>query len=408
MSERIYKNILLFGIAILMIFTPIARGAVRIWSMTPVFSIIYFLLFLWFWKLSGNGIPALTVKKSLLDRLILAFLILAAVSVIFSVYKHDSFYAFLRLLGYAGVYYLIVYNFDLSMKKQLLGLALVIGTGLSIYGLLQYIGILEHSWWFPEEFLAASYVNHNHFAGYLELIIPVALGMLAENRTGSLYYRLVLALTLCLMLVAFIFTQSRGGWISLAISLVVMNIIFIRRGVLKKESIFGLVFILALVIVFFYTQKTHTAPAGGIAMERITQINSDIPVQTRLETWRASLKMIADRPLIGTGIGDFDNGFYRYRPVGFNVKAVYAHNEYLHMAAEMGILAPFLMVFILIAAILNGLKNNFNLVMVGCCCAILGLALHGLVDFNFHIPANMLLFSIYCALVREGEGKSNA
>ncbi|MGD0336176.1 MAG: O-antigen ligase family protein, partial [Candidatus Omnitrophota bacterium] len=236
---------------------------------------------------------------------------------------------------------------------------------------------------------------------YLELAILVALGMSAQNRTGSLYYRLILALALCVMLIAFIFTQSRGGWVSLAISLTVMNIIFIRRGVLKKKSIFGLVFILALVIVFFYTQKAHTAPAGGIATERITQINSDISAQTRLETWRASLKMIADSPLIGTGIGDFDRGFYRYRPVGFNVKAVYAHNEYLHMAAEMGILAPFLMIFILIIIILQGLKNNANLVIVGCCCAILSLALHGLVDFNFHIPANMLLFSIYCALVRQ-------
>ncbi|MGD0336869.1 MAG: hypothetical protein ABSB18_07235, partial [Candidatus Omnitrophota bacterium] len=151
MSERIYKNTLLFGIAILMIFTPIARGAVRLWSITPVFLIIYFLLFLWFWKLSAIIGPVPVLKKSLLDRLIPSFLILAAVSVIFSIYKHDSFYAFLRLLGYAGVYYLIVYNFDLSMKRRLLGLVLVVGTSLSIYGLLQYIGMLGHSWWFPEE-----------------------------------------------------------------------------------------------------------------------------------------------------------------------------------------------------------------------------------------------------------------
>ena len=146
MSERIYKNILMFGIATLMIFTPLARGAVRLWSMTPVFLIIYSLLFIWFWRMSNGRVSLRVYKITIVDWSIFAFLSLAVVSVVFSIYKHDSFYAFLQLMGYAGVYYLIVYNFDDTMKRRIFGLALCIGAGLSLYGLMQYIGILDHSW----------------------------------------------------------------------------------------------------------------------------------------------------------------------------------------------------------------------------------------------------------------------
>ena len=97
MSERVYRNIWLFGLAALMIFTPLCRGAVKLWSMTPVFLIIYSLLFLWFWKLSNVSTVPIVLKSSLVDWFIFAFLLLAAVSVVFSIYKYDSLYAFLQL-----------------------------------------------------------------------------------------------------------------------------------------------------------------------------------------------------------------------------------------------------------------------------------------------------------------------
>ena len=78
MSERLYKNIWMLGVAALMIFTPLARGAVKLWSLTPVFLAIYFLLFLWFWKLTDSGNVVRVFKTSIVDWLILAFLFLAA------------------------------------------------------------------------------------------------------------------------------------------------------------------------------------------------------------------------------------------------------------------------------------------------------------------------------------------
>jgi hypothetical protein len=52
-------------------------------------------------------------------------------------------------------------------------LAIILGSFLSAFGILQYLDLFGHSWWIPQEFLSATFVNHNHFAGLLELIIPV-------------------------------------------------------------------------------------------------------------------------------------------------------------------------------------------------------------------------------------------
>ena len=392
MSERGYKNNWMFGLAALMIFTPLARGAVKLWSMTPVFLIMYSLLFFWFWKVSNGSVSLRVLKMSIVDWIIFAFLLLAALSVVFSIYKHDSFYAFLQLMGYAGVYYLIVYNFDHTMKKRLLGLALCIGAGLSLYGLMQYIGMLDHSWWFPPEFPAASYVNHNHFTGYLELVIPVTLGILMQQKRGSFYARLGLILALCIMSVAFIFAQSRGGWVSLGASFLIMNIIFIKKGILKKKSAFIFLFIAVLFFGFLFMRSP-------VDTSRITQPSKVLSLNGRLDIWQGAIQMVREKPFLGVGIGDFDKGFYRYRPAGFDSRAVYAHNEYLHMATEMGILAPLLIIFLFIAIIFIGLRKSDDFVVAGCCCGVLSLSLHAWVDFNFHIPANMLLFTVWLACI---------
>lgn len=394
-----YKNILFYGIVAILIFSPIARGATRIWAITPILIIIYSLLFLRLLfrdSFISGTVPFKIQERALAGTVpIIAFAVLAVISFVFSIYKHDSFFALLRLFGYIGIYYLVVNNFDRMMRRRLLGLVICIGAGLSLYGFLQYFGALNHSWWHPPEFLAATYVNHNHFAGYLELVIPLAIGMLFSRSLRSFGYRLVIVAALMLMLVVFIFTQSRGGWISLALSLLVMNIVLIKQGRLKKKSLFIFVFILGLIFSFFYFNREEVSQR----IETVTD-TSDVSLQTRIKIWQTALKIVRDNPLTGTGIGTFDYSFYQYRPKGFDMRAVYADNEYLQMAAEMGILAPLIMLWIFISLIAAGLKKrHFSPRRLGCAIGVFSLTLHGITDFNFHIPANMLLFSVCAGLI---------
>ena len=70
------------------------------------------------------------------------------------------------------------------------------------------------------------------------------------------------------------------------------------------------------------------------------------------------------------------------------------------MAAEMGIFAPLLMIWIFAAAVRMGFrKKDSSPYAFGCAIGVLSLALHGMADFNFHITSNMILFTIWLAII---------
>ena len=141
----------------------------------------------------------------------------------------------------------------------------------------------------------------------------------------------------------------------------------------------------------------------------MTDVAGDASFMTRVYIWRGTLDMIKDNPLIGTGIGTFVWGFPRYRPPGLDSKVVHAHNDYLHMAAEMGLLALPLMLWMVIIILKRGFSAAGDPVFIGMSTGLLSVFLHGLIDFNFHIPANMMLISALCAflmIMRKNEDSS--
>jgi O-antigen ligase len=224
---------------------------------------------------------------------------------------------------------------------------------------------------------------------------------------------LLLITGLIIMIAAVIFAQSRGAWISLGISLLVMNIILIRRKFLKIYSLIILIALAVGVFGYFYHSK-------GLVSKRIETMldieQGEASMESRFSIWRGTINMIRDYPWAGVGIGCFEWGFPKYRPQSmgrWGIRPRYAHNDYLHMAGEIGILGMIFMIWVLYLVIGRALsyKNSCsdncgqhitNSVILGCGIGMLSLAIHGMVDFNFHIPANMVLF-IILAGIAEGE-----
>ncbi|MFA6142161.1 MAG: O-antigen ligase family protein [Candidatus Omnitrophota bacterium] len=397
------RNILLFGLAFLLIFAPVARGAVRIWSISIVLLVETFLVFLWLWR--ANNADTYSFKRTKLDYPILLFAIIAVISFIFSVYRHDSFYALVRLFGYIGIYYLVVNEFDHDLRKKLVWFIIFTGTAISAYGILQYFGTLNREWWFPQGFLASTYVNHNHFAGYLELIIPFTIGFILKinwrntdaGKKGAGLWNIALLPALVIMMMAFVLTQSRGAWLALFASFFVISVVYINTIRTNKKAVIVLILIVIIAVSFFYFGKEVVSER----MDLITGARApNTSTQTRLLIWRGTIDLITNSPLIGCGIGDYIWAFTRFRPEGLDVTANSAHNDYLEMAAEMGIAAPVIFILMIAIIITSVIKNSrVDPLRVGCVAGILSLSLHGLVDFNFHIPANMLLFTVYAAII---------
>ena len=170
-------------------------------------------------------------------------------------------------------------------------------------------------------------------------------------------------------------------------------IILIRKKILKKQTAL-IVFLLAVLALTFLSagddeiaERLHTAKS----------IKSRTTLQTRKHVWGGSIEMIKDNPLVGTGVGTFLWGFPAYQPKELAGRPHYAYNVYLQMMAEMGILALPLILWMMVMVITAGCKMDG--IMLGAGIGILSLALHGLVDFNFHIPANMLVVSCLAGII---------
>jgi len=411
MTKSVYKKILWFGIALILVFSPLARGGIALWAITPVQAIVACLVFAWLWRFNNEKKRFIRTR---LDLPLVLFFILAVVSFVISDYKYASALEAARLLTIGGIFYLGVNNFRRSMSLKIVTLVIAVAAGASLFGLAQYFLGLQHSWWRPARFLAATYVNHNHFAGYLELATPLAIGLFFGIRRDDVSsdfkfksYKLGLAISLVVMILALIFSQSRGAWISLLASLLVMNIVLIKRKVLKKQSLifFFLIFILlAAFIIGGYDSVAKRA-------ESLEDVREENALNFRMKIWQGTASMIKDNFLTGTGIGTFVWRFPAYRPTRMRTRTYYAHNEYLHMMAEMGVLALPVMLWIIAIVIGSGLRIRRDSrltegMVLGAAIGILSLALHGLIDFNFHIPANMIVVSCLAGIIMRRSARS--
>ncbi len=397
-----------------MIFAPLARGAVSLWAYLPVIMVVFALLFLYLWKL-----PELKNRtKTKLDIAIILFLALAFISLFFSIYKYESFLALLRLLSILAVFCLVREVFDKKMIVRFIILVVSLGSILSILGLAQYFLGLNHSWWIPNQFIAATYVNHNHFSGYLELVIPLIIGLLLAYKSWPVQgnykkiLRILLIAILAIVILAFVFSQSRGAWVCLTVSVIFMAVVLVRKKFLSKTRL--LIFLFCIILGAVYIAGGEDAVTKRF--RTFQDFNSENFIDGRMRIWEGSIEIIKNNPVIGTGIGTFVWAFPQYRQKELNVRARFAHNDYLHIAAEMGIMAALLMIFIFGYLIVYGVKrvshkyaNRFSQpkklfsirdgILLGCAVGILSLSLHGLVDFNFHILANILMVAALAGII---------
>ena len=110
MLSRVYDRIIWFGLAAVMVFAPLARGAVSLWSITLIETVVAALLFLWLWRVNNSEEQSL--RRTKIDLPLWLFVALAGVSCVFSIYKHASFLGMMRLMTIVAVYYLAVNDCD--------------------------------------------------------------------------------------------------------------------------------------------------------------------------------------------------------------------------------------------------------------------------------------------------------
>jgi len=393
-----------YAIYALLIFAPLARGAVQPWAIT-VIQIITLIALASFlitktWQGDFHWI------KTPLDKPIILLLALCAISFAFSLHRPTSFQALILLLNYLVIFYLTIHTF--RTRRDILHLIyVIIGVAffLALFGLFKYFGTNPFPWWeytdIPQSThrLASTYGNPDHLAGFMEMALPLLLGLLLLGYTRG-QTTLFLYIT-CMVLAALILTLSRGAWIGIAAGLIFMGAcLFLDRFFHRKRLLIGITAttILALFIIL------STTPVVERIIET-TEKDTESNLYSRILGWQGTIDMIREYPLAGTGPGTYSYAVTKYQPPGLTLHRTMAHNDYLHFIGETGVAAIAVFVIGAIAVFSKGLKkirNQSRLVRgttLGGLGALTAIIFHSFFDFNLHIPANIILFTVLAAML---------
>ncbi len=320
-----------------------------------------------------------------------------------------------------SMFFFILKYFCVSQKslKLLVGIMVGLAIAEAIYGLIQaLIPSLGVLW---VDYIQAglgnargTFINRNHFAGFIEMAWPIALGytLVMGFRGKELNIRtllasdcldkqILLALGMVIMLLALLLSRSRAGITGSFIGF--LTFILLSRSANKRLPR-GLWMISGAIagLILLYGIKIGFDPI----IERFLQINED---NSRLDIWRDSLVMLKDHPF-GIGLGNFKNVF----PV-YNVSAIsdtrflYAHNDYLQLLVEAGVpgfLALASGVFIFLRKSFKKVKQMKSyddplrfFLAVGALSGLVSLTFHSFFDFNLQMPANLIYFVTLIAIV---------
>lgn len=312
-----------------------------------------------------------------------------------------------------------------SAQRLILGL-LVLGAFEAAYGLVQYLTGWQKILWYERvyyrESATGTYVNHNHYAGFLEMVIPfaVARALVALPRAGNprahgAAGKAAMFLFLAAVLVlAVVFSESRMGLIACVGSLVAMAAMLGLRtrrfaaphGALSAGLILLLLAGSAALMIWMGPEPVFSRFAA------LSEQQGPGAAGGRLEVWADTLRLIGERPLAGIGLGAFESAYTKVQTVDVNARVEYAHNDYLQVAAELGVPAALLfwaMIFALATRSVGAFWLPADLtqqaIALGATGALAALLLHSLTDFNLYIPANGLVFAVVLGL---GSSQSTA
>lgn len=395
-SDKIFRSFYFASI----LFAPVYLGAVYLWSFSASALLLLFGL-LATWSGHSRSDKPLWVQTGL-ESWILLYLALFAISFFSSQIPARSVAEGYKLIVIILTFYATA-QFCRSREniQTLCKAAIFTGGVLSFAGLLQYLGGLPNGWWHIRHFLSAAYVNHNHFAGFLELVLPVSLGFAVAER--DLARKSLYGFLCVLMGIAFIFTLSRGGYVSISAAIIVMLVLLAWKGILKNAWLMPVALaLLVLTASFFFGWNPVAARLESV--EKI--VGGDVSSVDRLLMWKGAWAVIAGHPWFGTGPGTFEFSFLKYRPDGFAGRPVFAHNDYLNLAADCGLPALAATAVLFVAMIARGLRIIRRVdsrlkagVAAGCVASVTALSVHSLIDFNFHIPANWMWSAVVAGLL---------
>jgi O-antigen ligase len=312
---------------------------------------------------------------------------------------------------------------DAGARRRFLYVLLALGAFEALYGLVQYLTGWQQIFTYVKKYYledaTGTYINHNHFAGLLEMVLPfaVAFGMQrlralqrttlhSQARWRAIFCAAELAPVvfmagLCIIIVtALVFSRSRMGLISAVVSLVMILACSKARFRSYKHRP---ILLTALVVVIGIVLWIGSAPV----VSRFEALGSEYSRNrdNRFFIWRDTLRLIRQHPLLGTGLGTFSVAYPSVQTAFLTYRVDHAHCDYLEIASDVGVIgAAFIfgsIAWVFLEVVQRATRaeaSGDDVVQIGCIGSIAAILVHSLADFNLYIPGNALVFVVVMAL----------
>lgn len=376
-----------FFFAVLMFFLPISNAVIE-----SCFGFIFLCVIL---KISLKDVRFEDIKffKNKINTLLLLFYLFIGLSIFMSgpllikslkawFFKWGEgvllFYFAQLLLKKRDIKFLLVFFFISTLLECIYGLFQAkfdLAKGLSM-ALLDILSKEIH----------ASFNHYNDFATFLTVMFFIILGALYETR--KFWFKVILGFLGFLVTVNIIFTGSRGAWLSFLV--VIFSLGFILYNNRKKQNNLIYMYIiisLFILAVFWITPLTDRLFSSF-------QVGGD---SHRFEIWRISFSIFKKSPLVGTGIGLFMDRL----PV-LEIGPQYAHNCYLQILVETGIVGLLSFLLFLGTIITQGLVKiirDFDELFLGLFSAFIAFLIHSFFDTQLYSLKLSILFWLLASFI---------
>jgi O-antigen ligase len=261
------------------------------------------------------------------------------------------------------------------------------------------------------------FVNKNHFAGWMLMAVPVAIGLICNEVSRGLRgvrpawrerilwlsspaaSRLLLMTgAAAIMTLSLFLTMSRSGMAAGALAIVCV-VLDSRRDVVHGKKLAALAIVSALLVL-----AIGRVGAGTIA-SRFSGADAR-SINGRTLVWKDAIDVARKHPIAGTGLNTYSIAMIFYQRFNRPTRYSQAHNDYLQLAAEGGLLLT-VPAAIAIAVFVRAVRRCFAQetsastywIRRGAVVGLLAIALQEVVEFSLQMPGNAFLFSVLCAIV---------
>jgi O-antigen ligase len=413
--SSLINDVVLYGTVGLLLFAPLAFGAVEPWAIFLLEATPAALFATWIVGQMQGPQFGISWSPVFPPMLIFSGVIVLQLVLGISAYRHATSDAFLLYVAYGLISFLLTQTLTRTRQLRRIATATVIyGTTVAMFAILQSLSSPGKLYWFriaqAGGWIYGPYVNHNHYAGLMEMLVPVPL-VFAFSRYAHGRERWIAASAAALMGSTIFLSGSRGGMAAFAVQLAVLLYFIFRE---RRSEGAGV-----LLGGFLLLSLTAVAWIGGHNVsERIAtfdgSLRHELTGDIRWHIDRDTALMFAKRPILGWGLGTFEDVYPQFRSFYTSMFVDKAHNDYLQLAAETGLLGFAAAVWFLVAAVKRGLPkihkwpSDINgIVAVATIVGIAGILVHSLVDFNMQIPANAALFYSLCTIAAMAPRFSN-